>query len=60
MPESALTTKSSRLPMQPSPEIDPEQAAIVIRIYREFINGASCHAIAKGLTADGIPTPGGK
>ena len=43
-----------------SPEIDPEQAAIVRRIYREFINGASCHAIAKGLTADGIPTPGGK
>ena len=42
------------------PEIDPEEAKIVKRIYREYANGKSMHAIAKGLTADGIKTPRGK
>ncbi len=42
------------------PEIVPEQAAIVRRIYRTFMQGKTAGAIARELTADGIPTPGGK
>ena len=40
--------------------INPEQAVIVRRIYAEYMEGKSPYAIAKGLTADGIPTPAGK
>lgn len=40
-------------------EIDPETAPIVERIYREYLEGASTLQIAKGLTADGVPTPRG-
>ena len=40
--------------------INEEQAAIVRRIYDEFLSGATPYSIAKRLTADGIPTPGGK
>ena len=40
--------------------INHEQAKIVKRIFAEYIKGSSSHQIAKGLTADGIPTPGGK
>lgn len=43
-----------------TPEIDPEESVTVQRIYREYIHGKSLHAIAKGLTADGIKTPRGK
>ncbi len=42
------------------PEIVPEQAEIVRRIYRTFMQGKTPSAIARMLTADGIPTPGGK
>jgi DNA invertase Pin-like site-specific DNA recombinase len=42
------------------PEIDPEQAIIVNRIYDNFLAGRSFQDIADGLTADGIPTPMGK
>ncbi|MDR1564665.1 MAG: recombinase family protein [Oscillospiraceae bacterium] len=42
------------------PEIDPEQAIIVTRIYDNFLAGRSFQDIADGLTADGIPTPMGK
>lgn len=42
------------------PEIIPEEADIVRRIYKEYLHGMSINAIAKGLTADGIPTPSGK
>ncbi len=42
------------------PEIVPEEAEVVKRIYRQFLQGKSCGEIARGLTADGIPTPGGK
>ena len=42
------------------PEIDPEQAGIVRRIYDLFMSGKTTTAIAKRLTAEGIPTPGGK
>lgn len=42
------------------PEIDPEQADTVRRIYDRFLAGDSLQQIANGLTADGIPTPMGK
>ena len=40
--------------------VNREQAVIVQRIYAMFLQGMSYHGIAKQLTADGIPTPGGK
>lgn len=42
------------------PRIVPEQAEIVRRIYSDYISGKTTFAIAGGLTAEGIPTPGGK
>lgn len=42
------------------PEIIPEEAEIVRRIYRLFLNGKSTNAIATMLTEEGIPTPGKK
>lgn len=42
------------------PEIDPEQAVIVRRIFAEYLAGKSLLNIAKGLTADGILTARGK
>ncbi len=41
-------------------EIVPSEAAIVQRIYAEYIAGASARDIAKGLNADGIPSGRGK
>lgn len=40
--------------------IDPEQAEIVKRIYREYLKGYSMDKIAKGLEADRILTGAGK
>ena len=40
--------------------IDPEQAEIVRRIYREYLQGLSMDKIAAGLEADGILTGAGK
>ena len=40
--------------------IDPEQAKIVKRIYREYLEGSSMDKIAAGLMADGILTGAGK
>lgn len=42
------------------PEIVPEEAEIVRRIYRLFMQGKTPNAIAKLLTSEGVPTPGGK
>ena len=42
------------------PEIVPEEAVIVRRIYARFMKGLTPCAIAKELTADGIPTPSGR
>lgn len=36
------------------------QAVIIKRIYGMFLQGQTYHGIAKQLTEDGIPTPGGK
>jgi site-specific DNA recombinase len=40
-------------------EIDEAQAAIVRRVYAEFIAGANARDIARGLNRDGIPAPRG-
>ncbi|GHU74336.1 serine recombinase [Clostridia bacterium] len=40
--------------------INEEQAIIVRRIYKMYLEGLSPHIIAKTLTSEGIPTPGGK
>ena len=42
------------------PEVVPEEAVIVRGIYSRFMEGLTSGAIAKELTADGIPTPSGK
>lgn len=42
------------------PAIDPEQAAIVRRIYRMFLSGYSFSQIAKAFTKEGLPVPGYK
>ena len=42
------------------PVINEEQAALVRRIYAMFIDGKTVSAIAKALTADNVPTPGGR
>ena len=41
------------------PEIDPEQAAVIRRIYERFLAGQSLAAIADDLNADGVPTASG-
>lgn len=41
-------------------EIDPDQAAIVRRIYAEYIAGESPIAIARRLNKEGVPSPSGK
>lgn len=41
-------------------KINKEEAVIVRRIYAMFLEGLTPHAIAKTLTAEKIPTPGGK
>ena len=42
------------------PEIIPEEAEIVRKIYSLFIEGKTTCGIAKILVAEGIPTPAGK
>ena len=42
------------------PEIVPEQAEIVRRIYSLFIGGKTTGGIARLLTTEGVPTPAGK
>lgn len=42
------------------PEIDPEQAEVVRRIYTSFLSGDSLETIASNLNADHISTPSGK
>ena len=39
--------------------INPEEAEVVKRIYREYLGGKSYYAIGQGLTADGIRTAAG-
>ncbi|MCC5961451.1 MAG: recombinase family protein [Rhodobacteraceae bacterium] len=55
-----------RLDRQPLPDgthmtgdrvIDPEQAAVIRRIFAEYDKGKSARTIAMGLNHDGIPAP---
>ena len=41
-------------------KINEEEAVIVRLIYQMFLEGHTPYSIAKHLTAEGIPTPGGK
>jgi len=41
-------------------KINENEAVIVRLIYKMFLEGGTPHLIAKHLTAEGIPTPGGK
>ena len=41
-------------------EVDPDQAKVVRRIFREYLEGRTPLDIAKGLNADGVPGPRGK
>jgi hypothetical protein len=38
-------------------ELDPDAAAVVERIFAEFVAGSGFYAIAEGLTCDDIPCP---
>ena len=40
--------------------INDEEAEVIKRIYRLFLQGMTYNGIAKQLTADGVKTPGGK
>jgi site-specific DNA recombinase len=40
-------------------EIDPDQADVIRRIYREFLAGLSPRSIAQRLNAEGVPAPSG-
>ncbi len=40
--------------------IEPDEAVVVKRIYREYLEGASLQQIGRGLEADGILTGAGK
>lgn len=40
--------------------INPEEAATVKRIYSLFLQGRTPFDIASTMTADGLPSPGGK
>ena len=40
--------------------LNEDEAKIIRRIYGLFLQGRSLYAIAKVLTSEGIPTPGGK
>ena len=42
------------------PVVNQEQAAIVRRIYRDFMAGKTIGAISRELTVDGVPSPSGK
>lgn len=42
------------------PVVNREQAVLVRRIYRSFMEGKTAGMIARQLTAEEIPTPGGK
>ena len=41
------------------PEIDPDEAAVVRRIFARYLMGQSVHQICRDLTADGIKTAQG-
>jgi len=56
----ALSYGYRRIPGRPGErEIDPEQAEVVRRIFREYAAGLTPRQICQGLNQDGIPGPRG-
>jgi len=50
-----------RVPGQPGVQvIEPEQAKIVRRVYREYVDGKTPRQIVERLNAEGVPAPRGK
>jgi len=43
-----------------TPVVNEAQAAVVRRIYAMFLDGKTVSGIAAALTAEGVPTPGGR
>ena len=43
-----------------SPVVNEEQAEVVRRIYRMFVDGRTVSGIARTLTTEGVPTPAGR
>lgn len=41
-------------------EVVPAEAVVVLRIFRDYVNGVSQRALARDLTEEGIPTATGK
>jgi hypothetical protein len=38
-------------------EINPEETAVILRIFRLYVGGLGCRAIAMKLNAEGVPSP---
>ncbi|MGV6805895.1 MAG: recombinase family protein, partial [Ruegeria sp.] len=47
-------------PIRGDRDICPDQAAVVNRIYRDYVDGKSPKAIAKDLNREGVPSASGK
>jgi DNA invertase Pin-like site-specific DNA recombinase len=56
---SGRTDRKGNPVMHVTLEVEPEQAAIVRRIYREYGDGLSMAQIARRLNAEGVATPDG-
>jgi site-specific DNA recombinase len=46
-------------PVRGERRIKPDEAAIVVRIFKEFASGRTAKSIAKSLNADGVRSPSG-
>jgi site-specific DNA recombinase len=47
-------------PVRGKRRINPQQAAIIVRIFKDYARGISPRAIAKQLNREGVPSPSGK
>jgi site-specific DNA recombinase len=47
------------MPVTGEREIDPHEAAVIRRVFRDFADGVSPRAIAQRLNAEGVPGPRG-
>ncbi|MDB6455228.1 recombinase family protein, partial [Falsirhodobacter sp. 20TX0035] len=62
MPIRASWAFRSRSVVTGERDIDPDEAAVVRRIFAEYDSGLSARALAAALNAEGVPAPrsGGK
>lgn len=58
-PLTSITPGWIRLDRNKKPQVIPERARIVQRIFREFLQGRRYHAIAYSLNGEGVPSFGG-